>query len=191
MLELEPCGSLIWGNECLEALSRHRAATDPTEGGVMCIRINVALPIVVLAGAVLYAEGQARPRLFVSDSTSWEQSGGFAATKGGAGGFSSGGARPQTAEIIKTVSERCPEVTVTMKPDKANYVLLLEHEGGTIFFQKDNKFALFNGAGDALRSGSTRNLGNAVKDACAALLLDWKAKGVSEPTPTPAPELKR
>jgi hypothetical protein len=154
----------------------------------MLSRIPPVLALVFLAGPILGAQGRSKPRLFVSDSKSWEQSGGFAATKDGAAGTSSGGARPQTAEIIKTVGERCPDVTVTMKPDRADYVLLLEHEGGKGLIRKDNKFALFNSEGDALESGSTRNLGNAVKDACAALMQDWNAKPARQPTPAPAPE---
>jgi hypothetical protein len=39
------------------------------------------------------------------------------------------------------------------------------------------KFAIFNGDGDAIRSGSTRSLGNSVKDACEAMLKDWQSTG--------------
>jgi hypothetical protein len=148
----------------------------------MLTRAVVAITVVVRAFG-LSAVAQTKPRLFVSDSKSWEQAGGFAATMDGAGGASSGGARPQTAEIIKTVGERCPDVTVTMRADKADYVLLLEHEGGKGLLRKDNKYALFNSDGDAIKSGSTRNLGNAIKDSCAALLQDWKTKPRTEATP--------
>jgi hypothetical protein len=41
-----------------------------------------------------------------------------------------GGARPQTAEIIKTLNERCPEFTVTNNLAKADSVVTLDHEGG-------------------------------------------------------------
>lgn len=87
-----------------------------------------------------------------------------------------GGARPQTAEIIKTLTERCPDVTITMKSEKADYVLLLEHEGGKALLLRDNKFALFDKDGDSIKSGSARTLGNAVKDSCDALLKDWQKK---------------
>jgi hypothetical protein len=124
--------------------------------------------------ALLFLTAQApQPRIYVSDSQSWETSGGFGATRDGAVGESSGGARPQTAEIIKTVRERCPLAIVTMNKERADYVLLLDHEGGKGIIRKDNKFALFNRDGDAIGSGSTSNLGNAVKDACQALTDDW------------------
>ena len=80
-----------------------------------------------------------------------------------------GGARPQTAEIIKTFNERCPEVTVTMNKDKADFIVLLDHEGGKGYARKDNKVAVFSKDGDAIFSKSTRELGNAVKDACEAI----------------------
>ena len=48
-----------------------------------------------------------RARVFITDSQSWS----IAAQSGGAGGTfggtMAGGARPQTAEIIKTFGERC------------------------------------------------------------------------------------
>ncbi len=116
-----------------------------------------------------------KPRVFITDSQSWQISGGFGGNQNGASGSTSGGARPQTAEIIKTFGERCPDVTVTMKKDKADYVVILEHEGGKGWALKDNKFALFNKDGDAIKSGSTRALGNAVKDACSAVRKDWES----------------
>jgi len=116
-----------------------------------------------------------RPRVFVPESQSWSVGGGFSLQphKVGRGDFS-GGAKPQTAEIIKTVQERCPEIIVTKNEKRADYVLLLQHEGGKVFLRKDNKFVLFDAEGDAIASGSTRSLGNAVKDACSAIRQDWR-----------------
>jgi hypothetical protein len=81
----------------------------------------------------------------------------------------SGGARPQTVEVMKTFSQRCPIVTITMDKTKANYVVLLDREGGKDIFSRDNKIAIFRNDGDLLYSGSTRSLGNAVSDACKAI----------------------
>jgi hypothetical protein len=100
---------------------------------------------------------QSGPRVFVKESSSWQLNNG-------------GGARPQTAEIIKTFHERCPRVTVTMKEDNADFVVELDHEGGKDFFLRRNKVVVFdNKSGDAFFSESTRSLGNAVKDACEAI----------------------
>lgn len=117
------------------------------------------------------------PRVFITDSKSWEMSGGGGGTSEGFGGASRGGARPQTAEIIKTFGERCPNVTINNKQEKADYVVLLDHEGGKGYIRKDNKVAVFNWDGDSIISKSTRSLGNAVQDSCEAIVKDWAANG--------------
>jgi hypothetical protein len=123
--------------------------------------------------AVVSSDGKIR--VFVTDSQSWEVRGGWGAANGSGGGSEAGGARPQTAEIIKTFTERCPEVIVTNKQDLANYAVTLDHEGGKGLVRKDNKVAVFRRDGDAILSKSTRELGNSVKDACAAILADTKS----------------
>jgi hypothetical protein len=65
---------------------------------------------------------------------------------------------------------------VNNKQDRANYVVLLDHEGGKEVFLRDNKVAVFNKDGDSILSHSTRTLGNAVKDACDAISKDWPAR---------------
>ena len=77
--------------------------------------------------------------------------------------------RPQTAEILKTFGESCQKVIVTNVRDRADYVVTLDHEGGKGWARKDNKFAVFNKEGDMVGSGSTRSLGNSVRDACQAM----------------------
>ncbi|MCI0724731.1 MAG: hypothetical protein L0338_38080 [Acidobacteria bacterium] len=129
-------------------------------------RATLAFILLVFALSLLAAE---KPRVFITDSTSWEMSGGFGASGDTAAGAVRGGARPQTAEIMKTFGERCPEVIVTNKREKADYVVLLDHEGGKGYARKDNKVVVFNKDGDMLYSGSTRAHGNAVKDACNAI----------------------
>jgi hypothetical protein len=120
------------------------------------------------------AASDGKIRVFVTDSQSWETRGGSSAggNRNGWGGSSwmAGGARPQTAEIIKTLNERCPEMTVTNNLPKADFVLTLDHEGGKGLMAHRNKVAVFNRDGDDVFSASTRELGNSVKDACAAML---------------------
>jgi hypothetical protein len=111
-------------------------------------------------------------RIYVADSQSWEMSGGWGAANGAGGGHESGGARPQTAEIIKTFNQRCPEFTITNNKEKANYAAILDHEGGKGALRHRNKVAVFNRDGDAIFSDSTRELGNSVKDACEAIRKD-------------------
>ena len=132
-------------------------------------------------------------RVFVTDSQSWETYGyawfhGSGSASGGTGSFSQnggavsgGGARPQTVEIIKTFGERCPDITVTNQPDKANYVVTLDHEGGKGLLRHRNKVALFNRSGDVIFSHSTLSLGDSVKDACEAIHGDAKNRPKSVP----------
>lgn len=119
------------------------------------------------------AYAQDKPRIFITDSDSWQSSGGFGGGGingvGASSGGVSGGARPQTAEIMKTFGEKCPNVTVSINRDRADYIVILQHEGGKEWFQRDNKLALFNKDGDMIQSNSTRTLGNAVKAACSQI----------------------
>lgn len=114
-----------------------------------------------------------KTRVLVTDSQSWETRGSSAAggNRNGWGASSSfsGGARPQTAEIIKTLNQRCPQITVTNRLDKADFVITLDHEGGKALLTHHNKIAVFNKDGDVIFSKSTISLGNSVKDACQVM----------------------
>jgi hypothetical protein len=131
------------------------------------------LAVSIVLGWTICGVAGEKPRVFITDSKSWEISGGVGGTSDGFGGESKGGARPQTAEIIKTFGERCPAVIVNNKQEKADYVVLLDHEGGKELISRDNKVVVFNKDGDSIVSRSTRILGNAVKGACAAIAEDW------------------
>jgi hypothetical protein len=147
------------------------------------MRLSVSLITLALLAAISNAQnmpsdvGQpAKARVFITDSKSWEMVGGGGGSSSGFGGGTRGGARPQTAEIIKTFGERCPDVVVNNKQEKADYVVLLDHESGKGLILHDNKVAVFNKEGDSIVSHSTRSLGNAVKDACEAITNDWPAR---------------
>jgi hypothetical protein len=128
----------------------------------------------VEAPAAAAAVGDGKTRVFVTDSQSWETRGGGSAGGNrygwGAHSWMAGGARPQTAEIIKTLNQRCPEITVTNNLERADFVLTLDHEGGKGALAHRNKVAVFNHDGDDIFSASTRELGNSVKDACHAMV---------------------
>ena len=126
-----------------------------------------------------------KPRVFITDSQSWQISGASGGSSSGFGGATTGGARPQTAEIIKTFGDRCPQVTVNNKQDRADYIVLLDHEGGKGYLRHDNKIAVFNKDGDSIVSHSTMSLGNAVKDGCDAILKDWPTSAAKLRAPAP------
>src|ERR1700730_17167852 len=114
-----------------------------------------------------------KPRVFITDSQSWETRSAGGGSAAGFGGASSGGARPQTGEIIKTFGERCPQVMVNNIQEKANYIVLLDHEGGKSLLSHRNKVAVFaRVTGDSIISKSTLSLGSSVQDACEAINKD-------------------
>lgn len=121
-----------------------------------------------------------KARVFITDSQSWEIAGYSAGTSGGGGSRTAGGARPQTAEIIKTFGERCPQVVTNNIQQKADYIVLLDHEGGKSFVRHKNKVAVFaRVSGDSIVSKSTLSLGGSVQDACEAILKDWSEHGAA------------
>jgi PEGA domain-containing protein len=130
-----------------------------------------------------------KARVFITDSQSWS----IAAQSGGAGGAfagtMAGGARPQTAEIIKTFGQRCPEVIVNNIQAKTDYIVLLDHEGGKGALRHKNKVAVFaRVSGDSIVSKSTLSLGGSVQDACEAIVKDWADHGQAIRTAAAAAE---
>jgi len=115
-----------------------------------------------------------KARVFITDSQSWEIGAASGGSSNGFGGAGNGGARPQTAEIIKTFGERCPDVTTNNIQAKTNYIVVLDHEGGKSFVLHRNKVAVFTRVtGDSIVSKSTYSLGASVQEACEAIRKDW------------------
>src|SRR6266849_8473160 len=142
-----------------------RPVTRPSENLILEGRMNCARvvlrravsPTAALFVAALIATSattviaeEHRPRVFITDSSSWEVVGSAAGSGGTFASRTQGGARPQTAEIIKTFGERCQQVLVNNKQEKVDYVVVLDHEGG--YLQRRNKVAVFNKEGDAIVS---------------------------------------
>jgi hypothetical protein len=121
-----------------------------------------------------------KPRVFITDSQSWQITGSVGGSSAGFGGFMHGGARPQTAEIIKTFGERCPQVMTNNIQQKVDYIVVLDHEGGKGYLRHRNKVAVFNRiTGDTIISKSTLSLGGSVQDACEGIIKDWSEHGSS------------
>jgi hypothetical protein len=143
-------------------------------GGFFCLCIGV-----LLAQSGPAPSGE-KPRVFITDSQSWEIAGYGGGTSAGGGSRTAGGARPQTAEIIKTFGERCPQVMINNIQQKADYIVLLDHEGGKSFVRHKNKVAVFaRVSGDSVVSKSTLSLGGSVQDACEAITKDWSEHGAA------------
>jgi PEGA domain len=133
------------------------------------------------------------PRVFITDSSSWETRSAVGGSSSGFGGTSSGGARPQTAEIIKTFGQRCPSVVVNSRVEISDYVVGLDHEGGKGLLSHKDKVAVFvQTSGDSIFSKSTLSVGGSVQDACDAILRHWgqhsaELRAVPTGPPVPAP----
>jgi len=140
------------------------------------INLAVLALLLIPAAAQASTSDAEKARVFITDSQSWQMTGNSGGTSDAHGSHFAGGARPQTAEIIKTFGDRCSQVIVNNKQDKADYVVVLDHEGGKSILAHDNKVAVFNSDGDAIVSHSTRSLGNSVKDACEAIEKDWPSR---------------
>ena len=120
------------------------------------------------------AQPAERPRVFITDSSSWETRGAVGGSSSGFAGASSGGARPQTAEIIKTFGERCPSVVINSRAQASDYVVELDHEGGKGLLAHKDKVAVFvQTSGDSIFSKSTLSVGGSVQDACDSILKHW------------------
>ncbi len=155
--------------------------------GLLACLLFLSLPL-------LAQEQDNSARVFITDSRSWELSSGGGGADGVFGTSGGGGARPQTAEIIKTFRERCPQVLVNNIQAKANYIVTLDHEGGKGILLRDTKIAVFERlSGDSIISKSTRAVGSAVQTACLAITQHWnqnsarlRAAATQAPDPRPA-----
>lgn len=150
----------------------------------------MAVAVAVLCMTVA-AYGQEKPRVYVTDSNSWAVSSGVGGGADGFGGASSGGARPQTAEIIKTFGQRCPQVVMNNRPNMSDYVVELDHEGGKGLLRHKDKIAVFvRTSGDSIYSKSTMSVGGSVEGACAAIMSHWQAHAKAlEAASAPAPPM--
>jgi hypothetical protein len=128
-------------------------------------------PVATVPGA---ADTSQKPRVFVTDSDTWQAVGG-----GGYGSFGIGGtaaAPPQTAEVIKTLTQRCLEVTVNNRPDMSDYIVRLVHETNQGALSHKDKILVFaRKTGDAIYSKSTMTVSGSVQGACWAISKHWDA----------------
>jgi hypothetical protein len=142
--------------------------------------MRLVLALAITVHVALAQQNADKPRVFITDSESWEMVGSAAGANGAFASQVQAGARPQTAEIIKTFGERCPDVVTNNRIEKADYAVVLDHEGGKGYLRHRNKVAVFGRiSGDSVVSHSTLSLGNSVKDACDGIDADWKVNGAA------------
>jgi hypothetical protein len=169
----------------LQVLRFERFIDTSTEWVKILKRISLVCVVLVLCVQVLRADD--KPRVYVTDSASWETRSAGGGTAGGFGGASAGGARPQTAEIIKTLGQRCPGVIPNNHLEASDYVLELDHEGGKGLLAHKDKVAVFvRSTGDSIFSKSTLSVGGSVQDACDAIMKHWGENAAELRAPAPA-----
>jgi len=80
------------------------------------------------AGSSSQAQGNdsSKPRVYVSDTQSWTDSGGFSRSSSVAEGKLYGGYDPEMADIYQGFTSDCPAVVVTQEKSKANYAVLFD-----------------------------------------------------------------
>ncbi len=124
------------------------------------------------------APSNSKIRVFVDASSSTEFAAKGSAYRGLFGGVNThvSGTQyehSQIPEVIKTLRERCPSVTVTMNKDRAYFLLSIEHESAAQkgLARRRNHVTVVNREGDVVFSKNDRELGNAVKDACSSMSL--------------------
>jgi hypothetical protein len=87
----------------------------------------------------------------------------------------------QTMELAKTFFQRCPEVTLTTREDKADFRVTLNWTPRTRFFDlgkvfhKPDQVLVVNGDGDILYSGVARSVGGNTNDVCKVIMTNHRA----------------
>jgi len=148
--------------------------------GLLFLRMPIVAQehVATSATPTVSAASDERPRVFITDSESWETRGSGGGSNGNWGAEMHGGARPQTAEVIKTFGDRCPQVMINNKQSIADYIVVLDHEGGKGVLRHRNKVAVFEKlSGNVVMSHSTLSLGGSVQDACEEIVKHWAQHG--------------
>ncbi|MGC1186182.1 MAG: hypothetical protein WA871_02210 [Candidatus Acidiferrales bacterium] len=104
-------------------------------------------------------------RVFMSNSASWKQIGGW-----GLAGQSRGGrGAPADPDGQKAFEKHCSQYPLTNDRDSATYVILLDQLNVKKPVKGRDKITVYNRAGVAVYSNSTRLLDDSIKDACKSI----------------------
>jgi len=116
-----------------------------------------------------------KPRLYVSDSQSWAESGGFSSPSSVAPGKLYGGYNPELTDIYQDFTSDCPAITVVQEKSNADYVVLFDKgtskKGltGLAGLVKVNKVTVLSRKGETLVSKESHSADVVVKAACDAI----------------------
>lgn len=120
-------------------------------------------------------KGPAKPRAYISDTASWEASGGFANSSSVAKGALYGGYNPEMVDVYQDFTSDCAGVTVTQEKSNADYAILfdkgtakkgLKGLGGLV---KVNKVTVVARNGQTILSDESHSADAVVQKACTAV----------------------
>lgn len=120
-------------------------------------------------------KGPHKPRVYVSDTGSWTDSGGFGNSSSVANGNLYGGYNPELVDIYQDFTSDCPAVVVTQEKSNADYAVLFDKGsskkgltglGGLV---KVNKVTVLSRSGDTVLSQTSHSEDTVVKVACTAI----------------------
>lgn len=127
------------------------------------------------ASAPAEDHGPRKPRVYVSDTASWNASGGFSRASSIAPDALYGGYDPDLTDIYQDFTSDCSAITVTQKKGDADFVVLFDKgtpkKGlkGLHGLVKVNKVTILSKSGETLLSETARSSDVAVTAACNAV----------------------
>jgi hypothetical protein len=110
-----------------------------------------------------------------------------------ASGSASYGGEDQTITVATDLVKKCPEVSLTVSDEaKPDYILILNRTPGSFFSGANSQFMLLRPDKSVLYANQKSNTMKAAKDACKAVLADWRTgrtsvAGSQQPNNLPAP----
>jgi hypothetical protein len=120
-------------------------------------------------------KGPHKPRVYISDSQSWEETGGFGNAVGANGEKLYAGYNPDMVDVYQNFTSDCSAVTVVQDKTNAEYAILFDKGsskkgvkglGGLV---KVNKVTVVNRSGETIISEESHSADTAVKTACEAV----------------------
>jgi len=121
------------------------------------------------------AADRSKPRIYVSDSQSWMDTGGFGRPSSVADGNLYGGYDPDLTDIFQDFTTDCPAVVVTQEKAKAGFAVLFDKGtnkkgfaglGGLV---KVNKLTVVSRSGETIFSQEARSTDTIVRAACEVI----------------------
>lgn len=134
--------------------------------------------------------GPRKPRVYVSDTASWNASGGFSRASSVAPDALYGGYDPELTDIYQDFTSDCSAMTVTQKKSDADFVVLFDKgtpkKGftGLHGLVKVNRVTVLSKSGETLLSQTERSSDAAVAAACNAVSQPAKPASIVRGAPS-------